>query len=96
MINKKLVQKIVVLVLIALGWRIITYSDLNLGHQLILDEDMGPLLIMDRDNEEIVMHFFQREDEDKRIKLPKELGIWPYGGYDFDKNKNEICILCSV
>lgn len=53
---------------------------------------MEPLLILDRNNEEIVIHFFQREHEDKRIKLSEELEIWPYGGYDFDKNKKEILL----
>lgn len=70
------------------GRRLRNYID-----YLSIAEDLTPFFIMELDNKELIMHFFQNNRENIRISLPDSLR--PGGGrqYDLHSNKKEILLL---
>lgn len=77
--------------LIVIGKKLHNYMGI-----LSIREDLGPLIILDNENSELIMHYFQDDKNAVRNSYPTEITPWPFAGSDIDQKNSTILLLGIV
>ncbi len=63
---------------------------------LSIREDLGPFYVLDFDNNELIMHYFQHDKGVVKNSYPREITPWPFAGSDIDQKNSTILLLGIV